>query len=208
MMSCEGVAALVARWREGAQPSTGEHDAFTHHLAGCAACRAALGALAPLLARDAGAAAAGGGAGLPAALEERVMGAVRRQPAPHRAPVAPRALLGAAVAAAAILLAVVGVGTGLLVRERAGAYVTVNFVLDTPAARTVAVAGDFTGWRTSGYELARRPSDGKWEITVRLRRNRSYAYGFVIDGERWVPDPSAPESVDDGFGGANSILRL
>ena len=41
-----------------------------------------------------------------------------------------------------------------------------------------------------------------------LTRNRSYTYSFVIDGERWVPDPGAPETVDDGFGGVNSILRL
>ncbi len=43
---------------------------------------------------------------------------------------------------------------------------------------------------------------------MRLRRDRSYTYGFVIDGERWVPDPGAPETVEDGFGGVNSILRL
>jgi hypothetical protein len=145
--------------------------------------------------------------GLTAALEDRIMDAVHRVPAHHPSVRAlHRRPLRAGLAAAAILVAVVGVGLGL--RARAGAYLTVSFVLDTPGARTVAVAGDFTDWQTSGYELSRRTTDGKWEITVRLRRDHSYTYAFVIDGERWVPDPGAPETVDDGFGGVNSILRL
>ena len=173
----------------------------------CPSCRAAHGALVALLERDADVVEAAADPGLPAVLEDRIMGAIRRLPAPRRAARAlPRFPLRAGLAAAAILVAVVGVGLGL--RARTGAYLTVSFVLDTPFARTVSVAGDFTDWQTSGYELSRRASDGKWEITMRLRRDRSYAYAFVIDGERWVPDPGAPETVDDGFGGVNSILRL
>ena len=33
-------------------------------------------------------------------------------------------------------------------------------------------------------------------------------YMFVVDGSRWIPDPSSPESIDDGFGRANSIVRI
>ena len=207
MMECEAAAKLVARWQAGDQPTTEETRVFAKHLAVCPSCRTAHGALVALLERDAGDREAAADPGLPAALEDRIMGAIRRLPAPRRAARAmPRIPLRAGLAAAAILVVVVGVGLGL--RARAGAYLTVSFVLDTPGARTVAVAGDFTDWQTSGYELSRRASDGKWEITMRLRRDRSYTYSFVIDGERWIPDPGAPETVDDGFGGVNSILRL
>jgi hypothetical protein len=209
MMECRGVADLVARWQAGDQPTADETRAFSRHLDGCPSCRAVHGALRTLLARDAGEREAAADPGLPAALEDRIMDAIHRVPAPRRATRAlPRIPLRAGLAAAAILVVAIGVGTGLALRARAGAWLTVSFVLDTPEARTVAVVGDFTGWKTSGYELSRRAEDGKWEITVRLRRERSYTYGFVIDGERWVPDPGVPETVDDGFGGVNSILRL
>jgi hypothetical protein len=209
MMECEGAARLVARWQAGDRPTTGETRAFAKHLAGCPSCRAAHGALRTLLLRDAGERGSAADPGLPPALEDRIMDAIHRVPAPRRATRAlPRIPLRAGLAAAAILVVAIGVGAGFALRARAGAFLTVSFVLDTPEARSVAIVGDFTGWRASGYELSRRATDGKWEISVRLRRDRSYTYGFVIDGERWVPDPGAPETVDDGFGGVNSILRL
>jgi hypothetical protein len=209
MMECDPVIRLVDRWQTGNRPTEEEARAFLRHLEACPSCRAAYGRLAPLLARDAGVDDAAAGNGLPPALEDRIMEEVRRLPAPRRAarPL-PRFPVRAGLAAAAVLVAAIGLATGLALRARAGAYLTVTFVLDTPEARSVAVAGDFTGWKTSGYELSRRASDGKWEITVPLRRDRSYAYSFVIDGECWMPDPGAPETVDDGFGGVNSILRL
>jgi len=207
MMECDPVIRLVDRWQAGDRPTADEARAFSRHLGGCPSCRAAYGPLEPLIARDAGLEDCASGPGLPAGLEDRIMDEVRRLPAPSRA--SPRRLpLRAGFAAAAVLVAAIGIASGLSLRARAGGSLTVTFVLDTPEARSVAIAGDFTGWETSGYELARRASDGKWEITVRLMRDRAYAYSFVIDGKRWVPDPGAPETVDDGFGGVNSILRL
>ncbi|MCE9626970.1 MAG: isoamylase early set domain-containing protein [Candidatus Eisenbacteria bacterium] len=71
------------------------------------------------------------------------------------------------------------------------------------AANTVALAGEFNAWSTSADPLA-KGSDGVWAITKKLAPGR-YAYKFVIDGGTWKDDPSAKESVDDGFGGKNSI---
>lgn len=208
MMNCDQVGRLIDRWRDGGTLTASEAGAIARHLETCRACRAARGALALLLQRDAGALDAVADPGLPAELEDRIVERARRLPAVAAAARVVRFPLRAGLAAAAMLVAAVGLALGLGLRARGERYLTVRFVIDTPEARSVALAGDFTGWQTSGYELARRPSDGKWEIAVRLRRDRAYAYCFVIDGERWVPDPGAPETVDDGFGGANSILRL
>jgi len=85
--------------------------------------------------------------------------------------------------------------------------VDVRFVLVAPEASSVWLAADFNQWAADGYALSRN-SDGSWEITVPLRKGRAYAYNFVIDGERWVVDPSSPSRLDDGFGGSSSSLTL
>jgi 1,4-alpha-glucan branching enzyme len=86
--------------------------------------------------------------------------------------------------------------------------VTVHFVLNDPTARSVALAGDFTGWKGQGLQLHRETKTGEWELTVKLRKGGLYAYNFIVDGEKWIPDPSVPERIEDGFGGASSLLRL
>jgi 1,4-alpha-glucan branching enzyme len=110
------------------------------------------------------------------------------------------------VAAAALLMVALGLGIGIGVRN--SDTVNVRFVLDAPEARTVELAANFTNWETSGYSLRRVTPGGQWELRVTLQKGSLYSYNFVIDGELWIPDPSIPEKVDDGFGGASSLLRL
>jgi len=45
-----------------------------------------------------------------------------------------------------------------------------------------------------------------WTATLTLPVGQ-HQYAFVVDGQRWVPDPGAP-AVDDGFGRRNSVLTL
>ncbi len=80
----------------------------------------------------------------------------------------------------------------------------VHFRLDAPEATSVALAGDFTGWEPS-YEL-HETSPGVWTVSVPLTPG-VHDYAFVVDGERWTPDPLAA-AVDDGFGGHNSRLSI
>ena len=49
--------------------------------------------------------------------------------------------------------------------------------------------------------------DGIWHGAVVLPAG-PHEYMFVVDGERWVPDPLAGRYVDDGFGAGreNSLL--
>jgi hypothetical protein len=82
--------------------------------------------------------------------------------------------------------------------------VLVQFRLDAPNARNVALAGEFTNWKPA-YAL-KRSEPGVWTVVVPLEPG-VHDYGFVIDGERWSPDPMAP-AVDDGFGGLNSRVAV
>lgn len=92
------------------------------------------------------------------------------------------------------------------VREerRADQLVLTRFVLAAPEAGAVALAGDFTDWRPA-YAMT-RSGPGMWTVVVPLAPG-VHSYSFVIDGQRWVPDPMAP-AVEDGFGGVNSRLAV
>ena len=72
-----------------------------------------------------------------------------------------------------------------------------------PEAKSVCVAGSFNGWNPARTPLTRL-KDGKWvgELTGISGRHE---YLFVVDGQ-WVTDPNAKESVQNPFGGRNSVL--
>ena len=80
----------------------------------------------------------------------------------------------------------------------------VQFRLDAKDARQVSIAGSFTDWQPT-YPM-QRTADGVWTVLLPIVPG-VHDYAFVVDGERWVPDPYAP-GVDDGFGGVNSRLTL
>jgi hypothetical protein len=82
--------------------------------------------------------------------------------------------------------------------------VLTQFVLNAPDAREVSLAGDFTSWQPA-YTMT-RSDQGVWTVVVPLDPG-IHQYSFVVDGERWVPDPSAP-AVNDGFGGMNSRIAV
>lgn len=74
-------------------------------------------------------------------------------------------------------------------------------------ATSVWVTGSFTGW-------AGNPNDGALALTLgddevwtgtRTIDAGSHPYKLVIDGSEWIPDPANPDTVDDGFGGVNSV---
>jgi hypothetical protein len=74
----------------------------------------------------------------------------------------------------------------------------VRLIFDDPGARQVAVVGDFNGWRAGETPLARDASTHRWSATLALR-DGAHRYAFVVDGTRWVPDPSAERvRADDG----------
>jgi len=79
-------------------------------------------------------------------------------------------------------------------------------ICDTKA-HTVAIAGDFNGWDPQENLLEDPEGDGIWTGTLKLEPGR-YEYMFVLDGEKWFPDPNALRYVKDGFGNRNAILEI
>jgi 1,4-alpha-glucan branching enzyme len=71
----------------------------------------------------------------------------------------------------------------------------------------VAIAGDFNGWNPQDNILEDPEGDGIWTGTLNLKPGR-YEYMFVLDGEKWFPDPNALRYVKDGFGNRNAILEI
>jgi len=88
----------------------------------------------------------------------------------------------------------------------AGNVVTVRFVLVAPGAQHVSLAGTFNHWDPRATPLVRSGAGDLWTATLLLPPGQ-HQYAFVVDGTRWVPDPTAP-AVDDGFGRRNSVLTL
>lgn len=87
----------------------------------------------------------------------------------------------------------------------ADSLVLVQFVLTAPGARSVSVAGDFNRWEAGDLDMVRVSPEGLWTVTAALARG-SHLYSFVIDGIRWVADPTAPLGPDDGFGSPSSVV--
>ena len=74
-------------------------------------------------------------------------------------------------------------------------------------AHTVAIAGDFNNWSPQANLLEDPEGDGIWNGILKLEPGR-YEYMFVLDGEKWLPDPNALRYVKDGFGNKNAILEI
>jgi hypothetical protein len=87
------------------------------------------------------------------------------------------------------------------------AEVQFSLKINDNKAHTVAIAGDFNGWNPQTNLLEDPEGDGIWTGTLKLEPGR-YEYMFVLDGEKWFPDPNALRYVKDGFGNKNAILEI
>jgi len=71
--------------------------------------------------------------------------------------------------------------------------------------QSVTVAGSFNGWNAHGLPMQK--NGAVWTMNLVLPPG-AYEYMFVEDGKRWVTDPLAPFTRDDGFGNRNAVLEL
>lgn len=81
----------------------------------------------------------------------------------------------------------------------------VRFTVLIPAARSVAVAGDFNGWSTVAHSMTRVTEDGLWAIVIPLPKGE-HAFSYVVNGTKWLTPPMAQDFVPDGFGMLNGVV--
>jgi hypothetical protein len=168
---------------------------------------------------------------LRADFDARVMAAVRTGPAPaisparriwnlaatprtvHLSPIAGLAL------AAGLLMAVVAIGrerdVAMLPTASSSAAATqirsdtvrlVQFVFVSQDAKSVSLVGDFNDWNKEKTPL-HEGADGLWTVSVPLPNGR-HQYAFMVNGERWMLDPSAPTAVENSYGTPNSVVTV
>jgi glycosidase len=72
-------------------------------------------------------------------------------------------------------------------------------------ASSVEVRGDFKpdGW-TNGVPMTLEGNT--WKALVDVPWDAPVQYKLVLDGTNWINDPANPVTIDDGFGGLNSLL--
>ena len=78
----------------------------------------------------------------------------------------------------------------------------VTFFFNAPAAESVLLAGDFTGWQQAPLAM-KKDKNGGWKKTIPLAPGR-YEYRLLVDGE-WRDDPTCPHRQANQFGGQNCV---
>ena len=81
------------------------------------------------------------------------------------------------------------------------------FVFHDDSAQSVSVAGDFNGWSHLATPL-QRDASGLWLTKIGIPRAGRFEYKFIIDGRRWIEDPSNGMKAPDSYGGLNSVLVI
>ena len=81
------------------------------------------------------------------------------------------------------------------------------FVFHDDNAHSVSVAGDFNGWSRIATPLTRNAA-GLWSTEIANPRAGRLQYKFVVNGERWLEDPSNGFKAPDNHGGLNSVLVI
>ncbi len=83
----------------------------------------------------------------------------------------------------------------------------VQFVFVAPEAKTVSIVGDFNDWDRNATRLSRDGTEGLWTTSIPLPHGR-HQYAFIVDGKRWMVDPSAPMAVENSYGTPNSVVTV
>ncbi len=73
-------------------------------------------------------------------------------------------------------------------------------------AKKVYLVGDFNNWSPKSDPMKDLNGDGHWSLFYPLRPG-DYQYKFIVDNQ-WIPDPLNTESLPDGFGDINSVVKI
>ena len=124
---------------------------------------------------------------------------------PRAVAISPIAGLGLA-AVAALLVWALPARSPQTVAPPAADVTPVQFVVVAAGAASVSLVGDFNDWDARLTPM-RADRDGRlWTVTIPLPPGR-HRYAFLINGARWLADPSAPRAPDD-FGTPSSVVTV
>jgi|GEM_PF-80760 len=84
---------------------------------------------------------------------------------------------------------------------------TVRLVYESPDSHQVEVLGTFNDW-DRGVNPMKKGREGIWKANIALPELGTYAYKFLVDGDRWVDDPLNTNKSYDGYGGFNSLVHI
>jgi serine protease AprX len=82
-----------------------------------------------------------------------------------------------------------------------------TFVFHDDAAKSVSVAGDFNGWDQLATPLKRNVT-GLWSTEIVVTQKGRFEYKFIVNGQRWLEDPSNGMKTPDNHGGLNSLVVI
>ena len=80
------------------------------------------------------------------------------------------------------------------------------FKLEAPEGSVVQIAGDFNEWVPESLEFTESQGRPLWHKSISLKPG-SYEYKYLLDG-RWIADPANDSTVEDSYGGVNSLISL
>ena len=78
-----------------------------------------------------------------------------------------------------------------------------TFVFHDDSAQSVSVAGDFNRWSQTPLK---RNGSGLWSTEIVMPRTGRFEYKFLVNGQRWIEDPSNGMKAPDNYGGLNSVF--
>jgi len=90
----------------------------------------------------------------------------------------------------------------------------VIFQYSHDAAERVWLTGSFAAWapdlERGAIELEKDSETGLWQSTVSFEGDQEgqHFYLFIVDGNKWVPDPENDISVPDHLGGSYSVVNV
>lgn len=205
-MNCNNVKHIIDSWTDSGAVSPEAVQQVRDHMGICPTCDSVHRNAIALMERDAGITDRiyqNATTDDPGVFTSRTMDRVLHEPSASRHSRILKPALIAAVALFAVTVVFQIVRTVYLQPT-----IAVEFSLDAPKATSVHLVGDFNRWDPARNQLADEDNDGVWTARIRLKRGTIQSYNFVIDGDRWIPDPESLLRVDDGFGGTNSVIKL
>ena len=80
-----------------------------------------------------------------------------------------------------------------------------RFIVHEEDSRQIEITGSFTNWQR--VPLVPTGTNGYWEISLPVPVGE-HRYTFIVDGSKFLPDPTVATQESDDFGTTNSILNI